>query len=166
MIQQPSYRGRTIDQFLRGAIVGILAGGCSGIIACCATNALGGAVMAYTNWHQFTHPLGAILISAFYLGCLALPIGLVVAVPSGLLMGSFIGYCQATGKRIWPAALTGMTSLFVLLESLNHWSQAAHPHLALLPGQWQQHLAALAGVTVGLVYWSKKHPVRWRHSKH
>lgn len=116
--------------------------------------------MAYTNWHQFTHPLGAILISALYLGCLALPIGLVVAVPGGLILGGLIGYCQAVGRRTWPVALAGMAGLFGLCEGLNRWFQATDPHLALLPGEWQQHLTALAGVTLGLVYWSGKHPRR------
>ena len=162
MTQQPPYRNRTIDQFLRGAVFGIVAGGCTGIITCCITSALTGALLAYTNWHQFTHPLGAILASALYLGCLALPIGLLIAVPGGLILGSLIGYYQAMSRRTWPIALVGMAILFGFCEVLNRWSQLADPHLALLPGQWQQHLAALAGVTLGLVYWSPKHPQRWR----
>ena len=166
MIQQSPYRNRRIDRFLRGAVFGIVAGGCSGIITCCATSAFGGALLAYTNWHQFSHPLGAILASALYLGCLALPIGLVVAVPSGLIMGSFIGYCQASGRRIWPVTLACMAILFGLLEGVNELSQRAQDPFTLLPGQWQQHLATLAGVTLGLVYWSSKRPLRWRRSKH
>ena len=166
MTPQPPYHNRTIDPFLRGATVGIVVGGCSGIITCCATSALGGALLAYTNWDHFSHPLGAILTSALYLGCLALPIGLMIAVPGGLILGGLLGYCQAMGQRSWPVALVSMTILFGLCEGLNHWSRVADPHLALLPGQWQQHLAALAGVILGPVYWSRKHPRRWRSGKH
>ena len=165
MIQQPPYRNRRVDQFLRGAVFGIITGGCSGIITCCAISALGGALLAYNNWHQFSHPLGAILISALYLGSLALPIGLVVAIPGGMVLGSLIGYSQARSQKTWPVALVGMTILFGLCEGLNRWSQLMDPQWALLPGQWQQHLAALAGVTLGLVYWSGNHSRRWRRYK-
>ncbi|MFP6602193.1 MAG: hypothetical protein VB862_06675 [Pirellulaceae bacterium] len=173
MIQQPPHHNhsrqrheRRIDPFLQGAATGIVAGGCSGIIACCVTNAVAGALLAYTSWNQFAHPLGAMLTSALYLGCLALPIGLVVAVPSGLVMGGFIGYCQASGRRTWPVALVCMAILFGLLEGANGLSQRAQAPFALLPGQWQQHLATLAGVALGLVHWSRKRPVRWHRSRH
>ena len=146
-------------------MAGILAGGSSGIIACSTTSAVCGAVMACIHWHEFTHPLGAILVSAIYLGCLSLPVGLLIAVPGGLLLGGLVGYCQAIGKRIWPAMLTGMAILFALCQIFNRWNAATHPHLALLPGQWQQHLAALTGATLGLAYWSSKHPGHGGHHK-
>ena len=165
MIQQPTYRDSMTKSFLRGTMAGILAGGSSGIIACSTTSAVCGAVMACIHWHEFTHPLGAILVSAIYLGCLSLPVGLLIAVPGGLLLGGLAGYCQAIGKGIWPAMLTGMAILFALCQIFNRWHEATHPHLALLPGQWQQHLAALTGATLGLAYWSSKHPGHGGHHK-
>jgi hypothetical protein len=146
-------------------MAGILAGGSSGIIACSITSAVCGAMMACTHWHEFAHPLGAILVSAIYLGCLSLPVGVLIAVPGGLLLGGLAGYCQAIGKRIWPATITGMAILFALCQILNRWTEATHPHLVFLPGQWQQHLAALAGAALGLAYWSNKHSGRRGHHK-
>jgi len=122
--------------------------------------------MAFSHWHEFHHPLGAILASAAYLGCLALPVGLLLAVPGGLLLGGLAGYCQAIGKKTWPGTIAGTIILFGLCESLNLWFQTKHPHWVLLPGEWQQHLAALLGVSLGVDYWSRQKSAHHGYSSH
>ena len=156
--RQPTYG------FIRGVIQGIVVGGCMGILTCCGSTALGGAMLVCFDWNTFTYPLGAMLITALYMGCLGLPGGILVAVPGGMIMGGCLQYWPPHGSSRWSTVLTWLLILWGLVEAINYWSPTLTPDVPIIPGGWLQHLATLAGVTWGLVYWTpRSYRARYRN---
>ena len=152
----PAKIGRDLKptcSFIQGGLQGIVVGGCMGILSCCGSTALGGAMLVCFDWNTFAHPLGAMLITALYMGCLGLPSGILVAVPSGMIMGGCLRCWPPHGCSRWATALGWLLTLWGLVEAINYWSPALNQVAPIFPGGWLQHLATLAGVSWGLVYW-------------
>ena len=155
----PTQTGRDLSptcSIIRGVLQGIVVGGCMGILSCCGSTAVGGAMLVCFDWNTFAHPLGAMLITALYMGCLGLPSGILVAVPSGMIMGGCLRCWPPHGFSRWATALSWLLILWGLVEAINYWSPILNPVAPIFPGGWLQHLATLAGVSWGMVYWTPR----------
>lgn len=141
-----------IYRIIQGAVSGATVGGLTGIVACCAGNALSGAFFVCTDWNQFACPWGALIITMLYLGCLGLPTGAIIAFPGGLLMGGLIRSCQLPKNRVWTIAWIWMAIFFGLTELINGWSVAINPVAPAIPGGWFHHLITLCGVASGVAH--------------
>ena len=149
----PCPRNLMLYRFLQGVPSGLMVGGFVGTAACCGGNALFGALTVWTDWNQFAHPCGAMLVSALYLGCLGFPVGAIIAIPSGLLLGGLLRCRQLPKHQIWFFAGICIVTLFGLVEVINLFPFGRQPTAAIIPGRWIHHLLTLLGVGGGLVWW-------------